>query len=298
MSGCVGSEDVSVVLARHACLMPAIRALAADPLASGQRAWRSIAAALESGNPDEARRSLARYTREWLPLLTLPADDPRCLERLLRIATEHSSEAENNWTALIYPLVVVGVVLAVLSGFAGSVLPIFEEMFRSFGLELPALSKIVLSTATLLAHGVWVVVFSCGVVGGITLAARASWHRPVTHIRFGRALVDCLSAGMPLDKAVPWAARAARLPVGKTCRRFASGLWPNGPAMAVALQSQAAAPILLTAVVENNADKVRAFRGTLQWLLGPVAVLLMGLAIGFTALVLFLPLVKLVGSLS
>lgn len=298
MSGFVSSEDISVILARHACLMPAIRALAADPLAGGRRAWRSIAAALKSGNPDEASRSMARYPEAWLPLLTLPADDPRCLERLLRIATERSSEAENTWTALVYPILVISIVVVILSGFTRAVLPIFDELFASFGVELPVLSEVVLSTSRLLMQGGWVIVFVCCLVGGIALAIKAWRLQPTTRARFSRALVDCLSAGLPLDDAVPWAARVARLPVGKTCRRFANGQWPNGPAMAVALQSLAAAPILVTAVMENDADKGRAFRGTLQWLFGPVAVLLMGLAIGFTALVLFLPLVKLVGSLS
>lgn len=36
----------------------------------------------------------------------------------------------------------------------------------------------------------------------------------------------------------------------------------------------------------------------MEWLLGPVAVVLLGLAVGFTTLVLFLPLLNLVGALS
>jgi type II secretory pathway component PulF len=58
------------------------------------------------------------------------------------------------------------------------------------------------------------------------------------------------------------------------------------------------ANVLLSAIADCHQDRARGGLSATQWLIGPVAIGLVGVFVGFVVIALFMPLISLVNALS
>ena len=124
--------------------------------------------------------------------------------------------------AMIYPMVVVCFASLVLAGMLMFIVPIFVNIFKSLGGDLPTLTKIVLQFSNVLRHD-WFIVFPAifALIFGLrylkgTEAGRRVWDRiklrvpmkigdtvrKVSMARFSRTLSTLVGAGVDIIKAL------------------------------------------------------------------------------------------------
>lgn len=288
MTRALVEQRLAAALQRHRGLAADVRALSTE-LAPGRRqAWLTLADVLESGQTTAARRAARRHPELWLTLIACP-DGDRCLDRLITTATAPDSNAAIRWGGRVYAVIITASLLAVLIFLARSVLPIFRELLEGFGVELPTVTRLIFTASNLVSdwRTILIVIASGLVCCGLGLFLVPNWsrQRPV----FTAALGELLEGGLRTDEAVPLAGTLAGIARPERL----------SPAIRAACSApREAAPRLLSALAANYGDRRRHRLHTMEWLLGPVAVVLLGLAVGFTTLVLFLPLLNLVGALS
>ena len=90
---------------------------------------------------------------------------PKVLSQIAEhLATKEEMKAKVA-TALAYPAVLFFMATGVLVFFIAKIVPTFAEIFRSFGLELPAATKAVIFVSDVLVHNSWVLIaFVAGAV--------------------------------------------------------------------------------------------------------------------------------------
>ncbi len=124
--------------------------------------------------------------------------------------------------AMIYPTLVLCFAFLVLAGMLMFLVPIFEDIFKDLGGDLPMLTKVVVTMSDIL-KGYWFVIFPLigGSIWGFrrwkkTAAGRQVWDRfklglpagigpvvlKVTMARFSRTLATLVAAGVDIIKAL------------------------------------------------------------------------------------------------
>lgn len=295
-----GGDDVLVrhavaATARHRGLEPAVRALAADVPPQRRGAWEQLAAALSSGREADVAAAAGADPACWIPLVA-HATPAAALDGLAQLAARPPHRFGGWWRVLAYPLAISGIALVVLFFVGVLVLPIFDQLFDDFGLEVPRITKLV-QFVLLKVVGGWgpLAVGAAAIVAGrFIMIRRAQWGPEVT-ATFTAALADLVAGGVAADDAVALAGRSvgARAITRGTPRR------PLTAAASAALDLPAAAGSgILRALAVNHAARGRASVETLEWLIGPIAVGVAGVLVGVVVLALFMPLISLVNALS
>ena len=289
---------VETALQRHRDLASTIAAISAELPRSRRGPWLEMSSILADGQVARATRAARLFPTIWLPLLTND-DSEACLDRLFAAATAPLGASRRRWGGYCYALAVTAALLIVLNLFARSVIPIFRELLASFGIELPFVTQLILGLGGILSD--WRVLCLLLVTAALVTTARFVLRPGKLRRRqaFADTLSHLLSMGTPPDNAVALAAGLIGLPATQASPSGAFTAPVTSPAIAAAYALEpAATPVLLAAIAANYGDRSRRRRRAFEWLLGPVAVVLMGLAVGFTTMVLFMPLIKLVGALS
>lgn len=284
-------------LVRHRDLSRSLRAIADDLSPSRRQPWLDMADILTTGNTPAACRAAVRQPAIWLPLLTSD-DSDSCFDHLIVLATTPRRLSAISRGSTLYALVVTAGLLILLNLLARSVLPIFREMLESFQLELPVVTQLVLGIGTFLSDGKILLLCLAGAVAVISLVVLFRTRRASRQGLFVDSLGQLLAGGFTPPEALSLTATFAGISNG-VLQGGADHWLQHSPAAAAAYSAApAAAPTLLRALAENYADRTAQRQHTADWLLGPIAVVLMGFAVGFTTLVLFLPLIRLLGALS
>ncbi len=292
------SSYVLQAISRHHSAARLVRALAEDMPAARGRPWQAIADALDSNDVDMAKRIDAPHAQYWLPLIASRRNDPQMLSRLVRAAGQRMQQASGGWAALAYPLVIVGFSIVVMIILSVLVMPVFSDMFTDFGLELPAATRAVIGFMGFLATGWGPLLVALGVIAvGRWILITRSPRGPGIAEGFTRNLAMLAEAGLPQQDAIALAATAVGLPPAAA----ASGNRhrPIEVVVDMALHHEAkASAILLSAIADCHADRARSSLWSTQWLIGPVAIGVVGLLVGLIMIALFMPLVRLVSELS
>jgi type IV pilus assembly protein PilC len=237
---------------------------------------------------------------------------------------------------MIYPSVVISFSVMIVTGIMIFVVPKFKEIFKDFKTSLPALTEMLMSISTWIAEDYgWLVIlgspFAAFVFfkllgkskGGKRLMDTVKLHLPVmgqiirktSVARFTRTLGTLLSAGVPILDALI----ITRDTVGNTVFEGAlqnvhdairEGESFAGPLRAAKVCDSIVTNMIdvgeetgdldkmLMKIADNYDEEVDVLVGSLVSLLEPIMVVTLGGIVGTIVVALFLPLVKLIQSVS
>ncbi len=232
--------------------------------------------------------------------------------------------------AMFYPIAVIAVAFLVSALLLIFVIPQFEEVFKSFGADLPAFTQMVVNMSKFMLSYWWVVLFV--VVGGITLFLQAKKRskafqffldRMILKIpvigeimhnsaiaRFARTLAVTFKAGVPLVEALETVAGATGnilyekatlrirddVAVGyqmNTAMRQVD-LFPHMVIQMTAIGEEAGAlDTMLIKIAEFYEAEVNNAVDALASLIEPMVMVVIGVLVGGMVIAMYLPIFKL-----
>ena len=232
--------------------------------------------------------------------------------------------------ALFYPIAVIAVAIVVSAILLIFVVPQFEEVFKNFGADLPAFTKILVASSRFMVHYWWM---ALGIVGGAIfgiiflfkrsqrfahLVDRLMLKLPVIGkvlhesaiSRFARTLALTFKAGVPLVEALTTVGGATGSVVyaeatAKIKEDVAVGfqlnmamkqvnLFPHMVVQMVAIGEEAGAlDTMLFKVAEFYEEEVNNAVDSLSSLLEPLIMVVIGTLVGSMVIGMYLPIFKL-----
>ena len=228
--------------------------------------------------------------------------------------------------AMIYPVIVVAVSFIIVYGLMSFVVPRFVEMFAGAGMEMPALTQVVINISAVMAK-FWHVIL-VAVVGGIFLLIKTiktpkgkekfdkfilkipmigSLLRKVAVARFTRTMATLLSSGVPILLAFDIASETSGNTVISKAVVLARNSIKEGNTIAKPLEQSGEFPVMVTQMIEVGEEsgtitemlnKISDFMETdikqgIQGLVAamePLAIVIMAVLVGTIVIALFLPL--------
>lgn len=199
------SRQITTMLSAGVPLVQTLRLLASSHEKTSMRDLLSgICAEVESGIPlSQALKKHPRYFDDLYCDLVAAGEQSGALEQIYdRIATyREKAEALKSKIkkAMMYPAAVMLIAIIVTSILLLFVVPQFEDIFKSFGAELPAFTQMVISLSRFLQHTWYFILFGIGFA--VFLFVRA--HRSSIKVRDAtdKALLKLPIIGMILHKA-------------------------------------------------------------------------------------------------
>ncbi len=236
-------------------------------------------------------------------------------------------------SALFYPTAVVVVAFIITAVLLIFVIPQFESLFKGFGADLPALTKMVIGLSRGFQNWWWAIVGSIGgTVAGVAYTYKRSpemqhtldrmlLRAPVvgeivkkaTIARFARTLATMFAAGVPLVEALDSVAGAAGnrayyegtlkvkndVSTGMQLQAAmnTTGLFPNMVIQMVAIGEEAGElDTMLDKVADFYEREVDDAVAGLSSLLEPIIMVFLGVVIGGLVIAMYLPIFKLAGA--
>ena len=251
------------------------------------------------------------------------------MEQLAQTLEKNEALARRMRSALTYPAVVTCIALGVLVLLLVLVVPVFEDVFRSFGTELPWSTQMVLGISRGLTTGApWFLLL-------IALGAfwvRQQWQQPQWQRQLHRRVLDLpalgpmiktavtarwahtlsalLTAGVPLAEALPTAGQASNHPIYARINhhlqrrvvqggRLSEGMAHTGrfPDMLVQLcatgEDTGTLDTLLARAAELLSEELDARTQALSSLIEPLIIVALGGTIGVILVAMYLPIFRL-----
>jgi type IV pilus assembly protein PilC len=285
--------------------------------------------------------ALERHPKVFSPLfvaMTRAGETGGMLEAsLLRIASQ--LEAEDSLrrqvkSAMMYPTVVLTFAFCVLLGLVAFIVPVFVGVFKQFGGDLPAITKVTVAFSKLLTQR-WYLLLAI-VVGAVwafrrwksSERGRGQWDafrlrfpfkigdivQKISLARWSRTLSALVTAGVPLLQALDITAKTAGNRVVENAMGDVIDSVKRGGTIADPLKSIPVFPNMVTHMVgvgeETGAldemlskiadfyeDQVNASVKSLTSILEPVMLVVVGGIVGFIVISMYLPLFKVYDSI-
>lgn len=295
----------------------------------------SIKLAIEAGGTlSEALRQHPRYFNQLFCSLVEAGEQSGTLGSLLdKIASyKEKSEAIKRKVkkALIYPLVILAVAFIVTAILLLFVVPVFADIFSSFGADLPVFTQFVMRLSA------WIQVWWWAVVGGIygSIKAYRVAHRrseklrhysdrfllkiPVIGLivsksaiaRFSRTLATMSAAGVPLVDALEATAGACgnsvyhdavlqvrdNVATGQRLQLAMAqfGLFPHRLVQMIAIGEESGSlDKMLDKVADFYEQEVDSLVDNLSSLIEPFIMIILGIVVGGLVVAMYLPIFKL-----
>lgn len=238
--------------------------------------------------------------------------------------------------AMIYPACVLCIAFGIVMGIMIVVIPKFNEIFKDFDVEMPAVTTFLLNTSDWIAgqYGwAWILGFPVGIFFVLRLIRMSESGRfvldsvnlkiPVVGqiigkssvARFARTLGTLVAAGVPILEALNITRETSG---NEVYRRAIGGVHDSirqGETFAEPLRKARVCDSLvvnmidvgeetgeldkmLVKVADNYDEEIDVLVGSLMSLMEPVMVILLGGICGFIVIALFMPLVSLVSTMS
>jgi len=234
--------------------------------------------------------------------------------------------------AMTYPTAVIVIACLVVTGLLLWVVPIFQDMFSSFGKALPAPTQMVVNMSNGLKN-YWYFIFGTigGVIFGLTRAYKTPKGRkamdaiflklPVVGdlirktavARFTRTLGTMLSSGVPILEALDIVSKTSgnvvieeaimqsrtSLSQGKTLAEplIETKVFPGMVTQMIAVGEQTGAlDAMLSKVADFYEDEVDAAVDALTSLIEPMLMAFLGVVVGGLVIALYLPIFQLAGA--
>lgn len=302
-------ESLAEPLSAYACEIPT---------GKKRRELQAINRLLASGDRRSVIEAAAAHPAGWAPLLAASSCEDPCdaFARFVELDQQKSAQHRQWRLALGYPLFIVVFAMIVLAVIANFILPTFVSIFDDFGLELPAMTEFVVAFGSLLT-------FSRLPVGALIIFSVAfAWDRLIGWpwtigrnkalrlTRLTQVTATLLEAGVPAHLAL----RAGSAQAGRRLRARSEDLAemiqdkskqgrvrPPSYAIAYALNSDlpgATSARLMQELSLCHQDKAARLSSWTSGAMGPGAIVLIGILVGFVVMALFLPLVRLLGGLT
>lgn len=251
---------------------------------------------------------------------------------LLRVADQLEKEdslRRQVKSAMVYPTVVVSFAIVVLIALVTFLVPVFVGVFKQFGGDLPAITKVTVAVSEVMTGYWWAVILgTAGVVVAFrkwkrSESGRAQWDafrlrvpfkigdivQKVALARWSRTLSALVSAGVPLIQALDITAKTAGNSVVEDAMGAVIESVKRGGTIAEPLRSAPVFPAMVTQMVavgeETGAldqmltkiadfyeDQVDAAVKSLTSILEPVMLVVVGGLVGFIVISMYLPLFK------
>lgn len=251
------------------------------------------------------------------------------LERLAKYLEKMDSLRRQVKTAMIYPGVVVSAAAIVTAILLIFVIPTFADMFKDFGAELPAPTRIVMGISeftiqyyplifSLFWGSIWLFRKTLKTKRGkeilhpifLKIPVFGEIVKKVAISRFTRTLGTMISSGVPILEGLQICARTAgntvlekeitqvRLSIssGKTIAEPLenSKIFPSMVVQMIAVgESTGALDAMLSKVADFYEDEVENAVNAMKQLIEPIMILVLGLLIGGLVVAMYLPIFKL-----
>jgi type IV pilus assembly protein PilC len=239
-------------------------------------------------------------------------------------------------SAMIYPAVVISIAVGIVSMIMIFVIPKFQQIFKDFKVELPGITKLLLSMSHWFAADfgwAYIIVLPLVLVGIVKLARTSDGGRYAMDVlklnipilgtivsksviaRFTRTLGTLISAGVPILDAINITKDTcgnevfgrAMIKVHDAIREgesFAAPLKATKVCDAIVVnmvdvgEETGDLDKMLLKVADNFDADVDVLVGSLVSILEPVMVVILGLIVGFIVIALFMPMISLISSVS
>jgi type IV pilus assembly protein PilC len=280
--------------------------------------------------------ALARHPKTFGPIyvaMVRAGETGGVLENaLLRVADQLEKDASLRRqikSAMVYPTVVLVFAFAVLLGLVTFIVPVFVGVFKTFGGELPAMTKFTVALSNAVkSYGVFMLF---GFVGGVigfrkwrrSAAGRPIWDSFRLHVpmkigdivqkvalaRWSRTLSALVAAGVPLLAALDITSKTAgnhvvekaMADVVESVKRGGTiaeplrhaSVFPGMVAQMVAVGEETGSlDTMLSKIADFYEDQVDAAVKALTSILEPVMIVVIGAIVGFIVISMYLPLFK------
>lgn len=234
--------------------------------------------------------------------------------------------------ALTYPIAVIVIALIIVTGLLVFIVPIFEDMFASFGSALPLPTQIVVNMSdALAAHGLKILAGIAATIYGLKqyyktekghyimdavflkLPVMGDLLSKSSVARFTRTLGTMMSSGVPILEALEIVAKTAgnkviegavmkardALSEGKTLAEplADTGVFPGMVTQMISVgESTGAMDAMLNKIADFYEDEVDAAVKTLTALIEPLLMAFLGVVVGGLVIALYLPIFSLAGA--
>jgi type IV pilus assembly protein PilC len=304
-----------------------------------QAALVTVQADVEAGNSFSA--ALAKQPQVFPPLainlVRVGETGGFLADSLQSIAKTYESESQLQdkiRSATTYPVIVLIIALVAVIGMVTFIVPIFENMFKSLGGELPLPTQILVN----ISHNmVWILPVLIVVIAAIWVWWIRNRHTEATRrfidpiklkmpifgklvtkiavARFARNLSMMLDAGVPLLQALSivgqasnnWAIEDAVVKIQESVRQgksFAAplakaGVFPSMvPQMVSVGEESGTLSEMLASIADFYEQEVEAATEQLTSTIEPVLIVIMGVIIGGMVLALYMPIFSIYGQLN
>ena len=232
-------------------------------------------------------------------------------------------------SAMTYPAIVICIALAITTFLIVKVVPVFGEIFKDFGKELPAPTQFLIDLSAFV-RGYWYFIIGGAIAAFYGIRTWVSskrgaetWDRwklklpvfgPLTHkiclTRFARTFAQLLRAGVPILEVMQIVGDTSGNIVVTNALRSVSSDIERGDNLTAALSRQPIFPPMLLrmvsagestgkidAMLEKMADfwdeEIEATLAALTSLLEPMLIVVLGVIVGGIVIAMFLPIFKL-----
>jgi type IV pilus assembly protein PilC len=278
--------------------------------------------------------AMARHPKVFSPLfvaMTQAGEAGGVLEdALLRVADQLQKDASLRRqirSAMVYPTLVVVFAVGVMMALVAFLVPVFEGVFKQFGGNLPAITKV----SVMMSHavtGYWWLIFlsAAAAVVGFLKWKKSSWGRPqwdrfrlrvpmkigaivqqVAVARWSRTLASLTAAGVPLLLALDITGKTGGNVVVEEAMEGVITSVKRGGTIAAPLAEAPIFPTMVTHMVgvgeetgaldamldkiaEFYEEQVEASVKALTSILEPVMIIVIGGIVGFIVISMYMPL--------
>ena len=251
---------------------------------------------------------------------------------LLRIADQLEKEdslRRQVRAAMVYPAVVISFAMVVLLALVAFIVPVFADVFKEFGGELPALTQFTVGVSNFVTER-WYI--GLALVAALVFAflrwKKSEWGRPqwdrfrlrvplkigdvvqkVALARWSRTFSALLHAGVPILQAIEITGKTAGNDVVDKAMTSVLDSVKRGGTIAAPLKDVAVFPAMvvhmvgvgeetgsldgmLTKVADFYEDEVAAAIKALTSILEPAMIIIVGAIVGFVVISMYLPMFK------
>ncbi len=285
--------------------------------------------------------SLARHPKVFSPLFVAMAqagETGGVLEdALMRVADQLQKDASLRRqirSAMVYPALVVTFAVGVMMALVAFLVPVFENVFKEFGGELPKITQVSVFLSEAVTGYWWLIFLLAGATAFTFIKWKGStWGRPqwdhfrlripmkigaivqqVAVARWSRTLSSLTSAGVPLLLALDITGRTGGNVAVEEAMEGVIASVKRGGTIAAPLAQAPVFPVMVTHMVgvgeetgaldamldkiaEFYEDQVEASVKALTSILEPIMIIVIGGIVGFIVISMYLPLFSVYNSI-